>query len=329
MEFDDNRLNSRVAIFTIATPDFLYQSEVLFSSALRNASAKKFDSYSFVLRGQGCIPLSIPHVKTIYVEEIISKETISYLFSIYSIAEVCWSLKPIIFRWLLSKYDFVYYFDSDIFFTGDICTILRKSRNEDIFLTPHYLDPFFVRSWTNVKSLTLLRSGIFNAGFIGVRNSDVGKEFLSWWCVHATILGKNLPSAGMCGDQRWLDLVPHIFPGVLVSKNYGFNVAYWNIHERELSDNHGYYFVNNKDQLIFFHFSGFDVNDPYHLSSHSRTSYDNCSLIRLIDSYRALVEDSLVRHAENLRFAREKRSRYLSIGKIFTRSKTKTSEGWD
>ena len=43
------------------------------------------------------------------------------------------------------------------------------------------------------------------------------------------------------------------------------NVAYWNLHERNLSESDGMTFVNREHPLIFTHFSGFNPQKPHHL----------------------------------------------------------------
>jgi len=41
-------------------------------------------------------------------------------------------------------------------------------------------------------------------------------------------------------------------------RHYGYNMSHWNFHERVLSLESEKYFVNNKDELVIFHFSGYD-----------------------------------------------------------------------
>jgi hypothetical protein len=65
-----------------------------------------------------------------------------------------------------------------------------------------------------------------------------------------------------------INYVPLFFKNVTISQNIGLNVAYWNFHEREITFENGKYRVNNKTDLIFFHFSNFkpknkNVISPY------------------------------------------------------------------
>jgi hypothetical protein len=88
-------------------------------------------------------------------------------------------------------------------------------------------------------------------------------------------------------DQRWLDLLAASSYTVGVVRDPGFNVAYWNLHERKLAlDDNGTWSVN-KQPLKFFHFSGFDRE--------RLTTKANCidSLaLRLADDYGQALENA-------------------------------------
>ena len=70
----------------------------------------------------------------------------------------------------------------------------------------------------------------------------------------------------MFTDQRCIDLVPGFFEH-FVLKDPGYNVAYWNLHARNLVWTGDGYTVDGSP-LRFFHFSGFDHRRPYLLSKH-------------------------------------------------------------
>jgi hypothetical protein len=67
-------------------------------------------------------------------------------------------------------------------------------------------------------------------------------------------------------DQKWIDLVPAFFDKVCILKHPGCNIAYWNLHERTLSQGKDAILVNNQP-LCFFHFSGVKASKPDVLSS--------------------------------------------------------------
>ena len=72
---------------------------------------------------------------------------------------------------------------------------------------------------------------------------------------------------GLFVDQRWVDLVPGMFERVDILRDPGYNVAYWNLTHRRITDTPSGYEVSGVP-LCFFHFSGYDANRPDQLSCH-------------------------------------------------------------
>ncbi|MDP5139099.1 MAG: hypothetical protein NWP83_01350, partial [Spirosomaceae bacterium] len=70
-------------------------------------------------------------------------------------------------------------------------------------------------------------------------------------------------------DQLWANFVPLFFENVLVSQNLGLNVGYWNLHERNIEFKDDTFTVNEAYPLVFFHFSGFDINKRDKISVHT------------------------------------------------------------
>jgi hypothetical protein len=58
----------------------------------------------------------------------------------------------------------------------------------------------------------------------------------------------------------------------LIEYSPSYNLAYWNIHEREVSFVDGKYVVNGKENLLFFHFSGYSPEKLNLLSKHIKSS---------------------------------------------------------
>jgi hypothetical protein len=59
-----------------------------------------------------------------------------------------------------------------------------------------------------------------------------------------------------------MNFAPLFFDKVKIFTAPGYNMAYWNLHERTLSSVNNKYFVNDKYPLIFYHYSGYNVNHP-------------------------------------------------------------------
>ncbi len=188
----------------------------------------------------------------------------------YSWAEVCFALKPLLIEAELDRgATTAAYIDSDVFFVSDIAPTLETCSRHAVGLTPHYLRARTPQQ--QPSELTLLRAGLYNGGFVSTSACPNGRAFLSWWQDRTRRLGYNLPRAGMCGDQRWLDLAPVLFEGTCVLRNEGLNVAYWNMDERPVTMSDDGRFRVGVTDMVFFHFSGFRRSHPEEVSVYAAT----------------------------------------------------------
>ena len=74
---------------------------------------------------------------------------------------------------------------------------------------------------------------------------------------------------GLFIDQKFIDLLPGLAPGVRILRDPGLNLAYWNLPQRHfLPDAPGGPTVDGHP-LSFFHYSGFDPATPDQLSTES------------------------------------------------------------
>jgi len=146
-----------------------------------------------------------------------------------------------------------------------------------------------------------LRAGVFNLGFLGLRNCSVTSDFLTWWENRCLQLGFHDLENGYCLDQKWMNLAPCYFDGVHILKDVGCNVAYFNLHERQLTRNGGRWYVAPDSPLVFFHFSGMSIDDQYSVSKHTNRSTlpDRPDLADLFGPYRELVRKAREKDPEH------------------------------
>ena len=146
----------------------------------------------------------------------------------------------------------------------------------------------------------MLKNGIYNAGFFALKNDEGGMAFLNWWKNRLIDQCYVDLKHGMFVDQKWLNLAPVFFPSVGSLKHPGCNIAYWNLHERTLTKKDNQYFVNERP-LLFFHYSGYSMNQPELISRHQdRTDMkDNPALKEVF----ALYQQTLIKngHSEMLK----------------------------
>ena len=210
----------------------------------------------------------------------------------YSLKELCTGAKASLLHYLLREKSVgsLIYLDPDVLVTGSLDELYEKLGTHDIVLTPH-LDRDYPDDDLLPNDGYILRAGQFNLGCIGVNSSENAKAFLSWW--QAKLYEKCIVDVanGYFVDQKFIDFVPLFLDRVWIEKDTGYNVAYWNLHSRRLSEVGGAWKCND-GPLYFFHFSGYDP-EGFAISSHipdalARYRFVNRSdLTKLFDDYKS------------------------------------------
>lgn len=208
----------------------------------------------------------------------------------YNITEFNTSIKPFAFLYLFKnlKSDFIFYFDPDILIISPMKELLHViSNGSNCIMTPHLLSP--VENF-EISDQTVLLHGIYNLGFLGLRNNAGVIKVVEWWCrrmVNQCVIDLE---RGLFVDQKWADLFPAFIDKLTILRHPGYNVAYWNIINRKVTLVDGQWYSNNYP-LRFFHFSGNNLEDPNILSRHTPSYHrNNIGDVRsLLDLYREQV----------------------------------------
>ncbi len=219
-----------------------------------------------------------------------------FLFK-YSVLEASTAVKPYLVKHLLQRYSVqkLLYLDPDILIANPLDGLRTALSTANILLTPHLTSPLPEDGLLQSEH-DILKSGAYNLGFIGMRASQELDRLLEWWCgklYHHCLVNIE---GNLFVDQRWVDLVPGLFSDVTIVRDPGYNMAYWNLHERRLSFNESIV-VNDTFPLFFFHFSGYDADKPWIVSKHqSRFDMTNIGETRRIY---AQYRDLLIKHGWN------------------------------
>jgi hypothetical protein len=212
----------------------------------------------------------------------------------YNIFELSCALKPYFGSYLLKKYqpEFVLYFDTDICVYDKLTPIEELMADASIVLSPHFVTPL-PEDGKYPLERDVLGSGLYNGGFVGFRNDANGAAFIQWWQERLKDQGYVNVCEGMMVDQLWLNLVPLFFSQVRLLLHPGCNTAYWNLHERTITQTGNLYFVNDKP-LIFFHFSGYRIGHPEKLSVHQNrfSAHENRALESILQDYFARLNQN-------------------------------------
>jgi hypothetical protein len=178
----------------------------------------------------------------------------------HNIVELSTAIKPFALRHLLrqSGTGIVLYFDPDTVLFSRVDDILATLRDANVALTPHQVKPERTLEAILDNEVASLKHGIFNLGFIGVRNTEEGCRFADWWADRVYRLCRAEVESGLFTDQKWVNFAPVFFDGVAIIKSGRHNVATWNLTTRRLSGNLEAGFEVDGEPLSFYHFSGFD-----------------------------------------------------------------------
>jgi glycosyltransferase involved in cell wall biosynthesis len=210
----------------------------------------------------------------------------------YTVIEANTAVKPYVLRHLFGRFgiDSLVYLDPDILVTAPLNEVWSALDRGPVVLTPHLRDPF--RDLEHPTELEILRSGTYNLGFIGLRRGESAERLIDWWAEKTEHDCAIDMANGLFVDQKWMDLVPGYIEGVVVLRDPGYNVAYWNLHEREVTESSGTLFVDGRP-LAFYHFSGYEPDRPWILSRHqSRHDLHPMPVLkRLFDSYAASLRE--------------------------------------
>jgi len=212
----------------------------------------------------------------------------------YDVMEFNTAIKPFAIEWLFENTDVnhVIYLDPDIRVYRRLTELNELLAGEaSAVVTPHLTRPLTDGKLPN--DYHMLQAGVFNLGFIAVSRRQEARDFVRWWGERLRTLCHAEPSRNLFTDQRWVDLAPCFLSDLRVFRSHAYNVAYWNLAQRNVVEREGRFHIDG-EELAFFHFSGLDRGKTKLVSKHQdRLNWDDLgSLQRLFQDYRnALFEN--------------------------------------
>jgi glycosyltransferase involved in cell wall biosynthesis len=185
----------------------------------------------------------------------------------YSVLELSTAVKPWLLRHLMEVTGSpVTYLDPDIELFASLERLNELAAGHGLVLTPHNTEPI-PHDGRKPGQVDVMIAGIYNLGYVTVAPRPEVGRLLDWWSDRLRRDCRIDPVWGYFVDQRWFDLAPGFLSDLAIVRDPEYNVAYWNLHERTLTEDNGHYRVNGRP-LAFFHFSGFDPRHPTVLSRH-------------------------------------------------------------
>ena len=218
----------------------------------------------------------IPPFQLLEIDKI-NMDCLEEMGKIYDITELNTAVKPFYFDYFYKNrpdIQNVIYFDPDIIVFDSLKPMEENLLKYNIILTPHITSPILDKFTT--REIDHLNTGLYNLGFVATSRSEGSQKMIAWWMERLKKDCRIDLCNGLFVDQHWMIFVPIFFKEITLVDSYaGYNVAYWNLHERKVTQINGKFFINNQP-LVFFHFSGYGINKLHEVSKYqNRSTFEN------------------------------------------------------
>ncbi len=258
-------MTARVAVFTIVSFNYGAFARTLMESL--RATHPDWDRFVLVV-DKAAAPADIGRelFSTVMVEDLPLPRKKEFLFR-YGVMELNTAVKPWMFAHLRGLgYQHVVYLDPDILVLDRLVDIERLlCEGATGVLLPHLTAP--IDDGRHPSELDIMRSGSYNLGFLALGDSPAAGPFIEWWKQKLEYDAVSDVERGLFTDQKWMDLAPGLFDGFSILRDPGYDVAYWNLAHRPVA-RVGNGWTAGGRPLRFFHFSGFNPENPKPFSKH-------------------------------------------------------------
>lgn len=246
---------------TIVASNYVEMAQLLGESFLRHHPASRF---AILVIDEQAVGSVVDGIEILRLSDLdLTAFELDLMKTIYDVMELSTAVKPSLLRTLLGSADTVCYLDPDIYVYSPFDDAIAAVDSAGIVLTPHVLQPV-PRDGLAISEQAVMESGMFNLGFIAVGASAL--PFLDWWMERLLTDAVVDLDRHLFTDQKWVDWVPALFDHA-VSRDPGMNIAWWNIHERDLDPGDQHPMVDGRP-VRFIHYSGYDPVVPDVLSKH-------------------------------------------------------------
>lgn len=255
-------MSQSIHAYTSITANYLPKARVLAESLKRVAPEVHFH---LILSDNTPVGFNLdaePFDTVIYAEELVTTDFPRWAFG-HSVVELCTAVKGAAMEHIFSQFDAkqVFYFDPDMVVFSRLDELQEILSHNNVVLTPHQTDPETSDMGILDNEVASLIHGVFNLGFVGVRNVPEGRRFARWWAERLHKYCHDDLPRGLFTDQKWVNLAPCFFDGVGILRSPAFNVATWNLTNRTATGSVKDGISINGEPLGFYHFSGFDSGD--------------------------------------------------------------------
>jgi hypothetical protein len=197
------------------------------------------------------------HVDSVFPIDSLAHYALDRLAFTHTVLEFATALKAIAARDVCNRFpdhDIFVYLDPDMEVFGPFSE-LTTTTTSSVTVTPVAV----TTACSDDTLLSALRTGTYNLGFLGLRPGSNSDAFMTWFADKLAKYCYVDTGRGLFVDQKWIDVAMALFDiDRLLCP--GYNVAYWNLSERHLSQSGDEYSVNG-EPLRCVHFSGIDLGN--------------------------------------------------------------------
>ncbi len=288
MSAESGPVPRRRAVFTIVSANYIgYAATLMQSLASHLPDVQRYVILADVRRDFSDIDLAA----TLLDCDQLGIALIGNMKAWYTVIEFNTAIKPYAFLHMFETlgFDEACYIDPDILLFGGMAEVFDALADHSCVLTPHVMRP--LQDGFEPSDLTIMKSGVYNLGFLGLRNDADGVALARWWadrCFRHCLVDI---AGNMFTDQRWMDLAPAFVRRPCILRHPGYNVAYWNLAHRRVTRTPAGAWEVDGERLVFFHFSGISPDVPDSFSKHqNRFTYENLGVVAdLCDLYKSRV----------------------------------------
>jgi glycosyltransferase involved in cell wall biosynthesis len=275
------------AAFTICSLNYIAYATTLLESF--NKHNENIEFYIFIAdRPQNVALPEFLERHVIFVDDAIAPN-FERMASMYTVMEYNTAVKAHCFDFLFDQLGggSIVYLDPDILVTDELTEIYDSlDSGYDCVVTPHITESLVDDKFPG--DVDIMRTGIYNLGFVAFRSSEPARRFLAWWRKRLETDCVVDLEGGIFVDQKFCDFVPAFIEKTYILRDHGYNLAYWNLCQRNLNTRQGRLFAGDAP-VRFIHFSGINKDKPEIFSRH-QNRFTRETLGALQPSYDEYIE---------------------------------------
>jgi len=251
-------MSSSLAVVNVTTRNYLYRTRVLYKSVAKIMPGSQFTA---VCADEISNIHDISHEPFPLIEALsLGIPRFKQLALALDPTALCCMLKAHAVKNALKnpKITHVLYIDNDMVIYDKPAELLLALKKFSFVLTPHHLNPLPRHAFPSEQ--LLVDYGVFNAGIFGLKKGVESGRFLDWWLQWMMDPRRVEQKRGY--DQIWMNYIPVYLKNVHILRNKAYNVAFWNLYERDLAIRRNNRVWCGNEPLVSFHFSNFSEEHP-------------------------------------------------------------------